>query len=346
MPKINSLKIVGCYAQTELGHGSNIGGLETTAKFDLKTDEFIINSPTTTSTKFWAGGLGLWANHAVVFARLIVEENDYGVQPFLIQIRSLETHECLPGIEIGEMGSKLGYNSKDNGFMRFNHIRIARGQHLSKLCGIDKEGNFDIRGDLRAIYQIMVAIRMQIAATAGFITQRVLQPVVRYAVCRRQFSTIDGSKVERKILDYQSHMYKLGPIVGNLIVGGLTGKYMQSLHRKMDKQIVNDDFKLLDLMHHLTSGFKSYFSEVIYNDMDTMRQSLGGVGISMHSLVPAIHNDYAPVAAFEGDNTVMAKQNARFLQKIIKKIVKGVPAEGHFSYLNHFIELTNSKLQA
>ena len=79
LPQINTLKMVGCYAQTELGHGSNVGGLETTATFDMDRDEFIIDSPTITSTKFWAGGLGLWANFAVVFARLLVGENDYGV---------------------------------------------------------------------------------------------------------------------------------------------------------------------------------------------------------------------------------------------------------------------------
>jgi acyl-CoA oxidase len=59
---------MGCYAQTELGHGSDVSGLETTAILDLTTDEFVINSPTPTSTKYWPGGLGLWANHAVVFA--------------------------------------------------------------------------------------------------------------------------------------------------------------------------------------------------------------------------------------------------------------------------------------
>jgi acyl-CoA oxidase len=75
---------MGCYAQTELGHGSNVAGLETTATLDMNTDEFIIHSPTVTSTKFWPGGLGLWANHAVVFARLIVEGNDFGVQPFMV----------------------------------------------------------------------------------------------------------------------------------------------------------------------------------------------------------------------------------------------------------------------
>lgn len=59
---------MGCYAQTEIGHGSDVSGLETTAIFDKKTDEFIINTPSITATKWWPGDMGRMANHALVFA--------------------------------------------------------------------------------------------------------------------------------------------------------------------------------------------------------------------------------------------------------------------------------------
>lgn len=114
------MKKVGCYAQTELGHGSNVAGLETTATLDLKTDEFVIHSPTVTSTKYWPGGMGQWANHAIVFARCIVDGNDYGVLPFMVQIRSIEDHFPVKGIRVGDIGPKLGYNSKDNGWLMFD----------------------------------------------------------------------------------------------------------------------------------------------------------------------------------------------------------------------------------
>lgn len=51
LPLANKMKIIGCYAQTELGHGSNVQGLETTATFDPQTDQFILHSPTQTSSK-------------------------------------------------------------------------------------------------------------------------------------------------------------------------------------------------------------------------------------------------------------------------------------------------------
>jgi acyl-CoA oxidase len=73
MPLIADHKILGCYAQTELGHGSDVGKLETLASLDKATDEFIIHSPTKTSTKFWPGDLGRNCSHAVVFARLLID---------------------------------------------------------------------------------------------------------------------------------------------------------------------------------------------------------------------------------------------------------------------------------
>jgi acyl-CoA oxidase len=156
---VQTLRMTGCYAQTELGHGSNVASLETTATLDMKTDEFVIHSPTVTSTKYWPGGLGLTANHALVFARCIVEENDIGVQPFMVQIREFETHMPRKGIKVGDIGPKLGYNAKDNGWLMFDQVRVPRTNMLCKFAYIDKDGAMEIRGNPRAIYQTMVEIR-------------------------------------------------------------------------------------------------------------------------------------------------------------------------------------------
>lgn len=84
VPLIKSLKMSGCYAQTELGHGSFVPGIETTATFDKKTQEFVINTPTVSATKFWPGDLGKLSNYALVFAKLIIDGQAYGVHSFLV----------------------------------------------------------------------------------------------------------------------------------------------------------------------------------------------------------------------------------------------------------------------
>lgn len=72
--------------------GTNLNCLETTATFDFDTDEFILNSPTITSSKWWPGALGKSSNFAIVMAQLITKGVSYGPHPFIVQIRELETH--------------------------------------------------------------------------------------------------------------------------------------------------------------------------------------------------------------------------------------------------------------
>lgn len=51
-----NFKNINFSMQTELGHGTFIRGLETTCTYDPATEEFILNSPTLTSYKWWPGG--------------------------------------------------------------------------------------------------------------------------------------------------------------------------------------------------------------------------------------------------------------------------------------------------
>jgi len=55
----------------------------------VKSDQFIIHTPEPKATKWWPGDLGRWANHAVVFAQIIIPDDDgdlnnYGVAPFIV----------------------------------------------------------------------------------------------------------------------------------------------------------------------------------------------------------------------------------------------------------------------
>lgn len=88
-------------------HGSNVAGLETTATFDQAADQFIINTPTLTATKWWIGGAAHTATHCTAFARLIVQGKDYGVKPFVVQLRDTKDFSLRPGVNIGDIGMKM-----------------------------------------------------------------------------------------------------------------------------------------------------------------------------------------------------------------------------------------------
>ena len=104
VPFAESGNILGAYVQTELGHGTFVGGIETTASFDRETDEFVVESPTLSSTKYWPGALSYSCTHAILMARLIIDAQDHGVHPFMVQLRSMEDHKPVSGVELGDIG--------------------------------------------------------------------------------------------------------------------------------------------------------------------------------------------------------------------------------------------------
>jgi alkylation response protein AidB-like acyl-CoA dehydrogenase len=108
----------------------------------------------------------------------------------------------MPGVNVGDLGPKLGYGSIDNGYLSFDHYRIPRTQMLTRFAEVTKEGDLEMRGDPRILYNIMVMTRMNIISGAGLFLSRALLIATRYAVCRRQFKTIPGQKNERKLADY------------------------------------------------------------------------------------------------------------------------------------------------
>jgi acyl-CoA oxidase len=69
----------------------------------MKTDEWVIHTPSVKATKMWPGALGVQSNYALLFARGIVEDNDYGVLPYLVPIRD-SNHMAFDGVKVGSIG--------------------------------------------------------------------------------------------------------------------------------------------------------------------------------------------------------------------------------------------------
>ncbi|KAK3066588.1 hypothetical protein LTR53_017008, partial [Teratosphaeriaceae sp. CCFEE 6253] len=141
LKKAENYEYIGCYAQTELGHGSNVRGLETTATWNSSDKSFTIHSPHLTASKWWIGSLGRTANYAVIMAQLVISGKPYGPHPFVVQIRDLKTHEPLPNVYVGDIGPKFGYNTMDNGYLLFNHLKVPHISMLAKFSSVDPQTN-------------------------------------------------------------------------------------------------------------------------------------------------------------------------------------------------------------
>lgn len=80
-------------------------------------------------------------------------------------------------------------------------------------------------------------------------------------------------------------------------------------------KVEEGDFKLLDILHHFTSGLKSITTEMSYRGTDELRSSCGGAGYHIASGLVNNFTDNAPLSTFEGVNTLMSQQSARFIIK-------------------------------
>ncbi|KAJ3182800.1 hypothetical protein HDU85_002403 [Gaertneriomyces sp. JEL0708] len=336
LPLANNFRIIGCYAQTELGHGSNVQGLETTATYIPETEEFEIHSPSLTASKWWIGGLGRTATHAIVVARLILKGKDHGTHTFIVQIRSLEDHTPLPGITIGDVGPKLGYQQVDNGFMLFDKVRVPRDAMLMRYARVEADGTYNRPPSSKLSYGTMVFVRSSIVSSAAKNLARAATIATRYSAVRRQFCNAEASKddslvqqpacpttvVETAVIDYPMQQYRLMTRIAQSYALHFTGVAMMDLYNELTQLLAEGNLAILPEVHATSSGLKSLTTDIAYAGLEDLRRACGGHGFLKVSGFPEFIGDYAPNVTYEGDNYMLTQQTARYLLKSFRGLRK------------------------
>ncbi|RKP37289.1 acyl-CoA dehydrogenase/oxidase [Dimargaris cristalligena] len=329
-------EIIGCYAQTELGHGSNVQGLETTATFLPETEEFELHSPNLTSTKWWSGGLGLAATHAIVMARLLVRDTDFGPHPFVVPIRSLEDHQPFPGVQVGDIGPKFGFNSVDNGFMRFQHYHIPRDHMLERFARVTPQGKYVRPPNDKLSYGTMVYVRQYIVRNSAINLAKAATIAIRYCATRRQFAAdknetqgpttkpesppSPGSEPgETSVLNYSMVQYRLLPALAQAYALHFTGLAMRDQYNDFVQRLAANDVSTLAELHATSSGLKALSTDMLVDSIEVCRRAMGGHGYSAFSGLTDFYCDTLPNTTWEGDNFILSQQVARYLLKAVRR---------------------------
>ena len=323
-------EIIGCYAQTELGHGSNVQGIETTATWVQDTQEWELNSPSLTASKWWIGGLGRTADHAVVMAQLIINGKSYGPHPLVVPIRDVQTREPLPGRTIGDIGPKAGYNTTDNGFLLFDHVRVPHFNLLARFSSVDPDtGKYIPPPNAKLAYGTLTWVRANIVKDAASVLMRAVTVAIRYCAVRRQFADRDapkfsetGKPLETQVLDYTMVQIRLFPILAQAFAYHYTSKFMFDLYEKNQANIESGDLSLLADTHASSSGLKSLTTLYTSDAIEVCRKACGGHGYSKSSGLPDFFADYLPQATWEGDSYMLSQQCTRYLFKMMRSIKK------------------------
>ncbi|GMG17927.1 unnamed protein product [Phytophthora fragariaefolia] len=324
LPLATSYRILGAYAQTELGHGSNVQGLETTAVYDKKSQEFIINSPTLTSRKWWPGGLGKTATHAVVHAQLRIDGELKGVQAFIVPLRSLEDHTPLPGVEVGDIGPKVGFNSLDNGYAVFHSVRIPRRNMLMRYAKVLSDGTFIKPQSSKLVYLTMTQIRAYLILKLGFALGAATTITTRFSATRVQGRKVARNKNdlaltnENPVLDYQNQQHALLPLVALSYAANFAGRAMVDMHDTVLAKVTSGqtDFSAQSAeLHAVSSGLKGWLADRVNDGVEQCRRLCGGHGFLQSSNLAHIFAENVGACTFEGTADVLVQQHARYLLK-------------------------------
>lgn len=224
----------------------------------------------------------------------------------------------MKGFDSGDMGPKFGYHSKDNGWATFDQVRIPRRNMLMGIAAINKEGDFSINGDPKVLYTTMMLIRTSIVIDCPVFSLTAMKIAMRYGSVRRQFSTVKGTKDERKIIDYQTFQSTLTPWTCVNLSLCMVGNFIRESFREMKEKISQGNFEMMPVMHHLLAGLKAQNTEIMMVTIDKARRCCGGAGYQSNSGFTEIHSGASPIPTYEGDNIVMSLQSARFIFKLVK----------------------------
>ena len=313
VPGMADLSLPGCFAMTETGHGSDVQSILTTATYDPATDELVVHSPSPAARKDYIGGAARDARLAAVFAQLVVDGENHGVHCVLVPIRD-EQGAAMPGVTIGDCGSKMGLRGVDNGRLLFDEVRVPRENLLNRYGDIDDEGRYTspIESVNRRFFTMLGTLvrgRVTVGAGAGAAARNALAIAVDYGLARTQFTYPDGEH-EVVIMDYRAHQRKLLPRLARSYALALAQNRLVERMAAIDSGEITDESAQRELEAR-AAGLKAMTTEHATDTIQACREACGGAGYMSLNRFADLKADTDVFATFEGDNTVLLQLVAK-----------------------------------
>jgi acyl-CoA oxidase len=329
IPRLISLDLVGCYAMTEIGHGSNVQHLETTATYDAETQEFVVDSPTPSATKDYIGNAAAHAEVAAVYAQLVTRGENHGVHCFLVPIRDKDGN-AMEGVEIGDDRHKGGLGGVDNGRLAFHQVRIPRENLLNRYGDVAEDGTYsspieDVNRRFFTMLGTLVRGRISVGGSALAAAEVALSIAGRYALERRQFGQ-DGEP-EVLLADYRVHQRRLLPLIAKSYAYRFAQNQQVSRMDRLQRS-TDPDLQEQRELEGRAAGLKAIMTWHASRSINESREMCGGAGYLAENRLTVLRGDIDVFTTFEGDNHVMLQLLSKELLTSYAKEVGGLDAVG------------------
>ena len=307
--------LMGCFAMTETGHGSNVQALGTYATYDADAGEFVITTPDDHSRKDYIGNAAAHASMAVVFAQLDINGVREGVHAFVVPIRD-ESGRPLEGIRIEDDGEKIGLNGVDNGRLWFDGVRVPRANLLNRYAEVSADGTYSSaieNIDRRFFTMLGTLIQGRVCVGgAGISASKVaLAVAIKYANRRRQFGAPDSGQ-EELLLDYGMHQRRLLPLLAKTYALHFSQEILvHELHNVLSTTEAPD--RQRRALESRAAGTKALATWHASRTIQECREACGGAGYLMANRLGALRADTDVFTTFEGDNHVLLQLVAKGL---------------------------------
>ena len=309
-------ELMGCFAMTETGHGSNVQALGTVATYDVETGEFVIDTPDESARKDYIGNAACHARTAVVFAQLHIAGRSEGVHAFVVPLRD-EKGRVLDGIRIEDDGPKIGLNGVDNGRIWFEQVRIPRENLLNRYADVTEAGVYESsidNPDRRFVTMLGTLIQGRVSVSGAAInaSKVALSIAVRYADRRRQFGAPD-SDTEELLLDYGMHQRRLLPRLARTYALHFAQEILVAeLHACFTDPDSCDELRRRALESR-AAGTKALGTWHASDTIQECREACGGAGYLLANRLGALRADTDVFTTFEGDNHILLQLVAKGL---------------------------------